>query len=134
MIKKEISAGVLMYVIFIFVAIVFGAPLLFAMSSFLVKILTRNMQIISEGMPSGDMQGAPISITDINLSQDFINMYAMISLTATSFFGSIIMGLILKGDEKAGIKYLPVMLLIGIGLFFLGKFAMESLFGKMIEV
>ncbi|HIE34472.1 MAG TPA: hypothetical protein EYP86_04975 [Candidatus Altiarchaeales archaeon] len=134
MIKKEISAGVLMYVIFIFVAIVFGAPLLFAMSSFLVKILTKNMRIISESMPSGGMQGAPISMTNINLSQDFINMYAIVSLAVTSVFGSIIIGLILKGDGKAGIKYLPVMLLIGIGLFFLGKFAMESMFGKMIEV
>ncbi|RLI93207.1 MAG: hypothetical protein DRO90_00100 [Candidatus Altiarchaeales archaeon] len=134
MIKKEISASVLMYVIFIFVAIAFGAPLLFAMSSFLVKILTKNMQLISEGMPSGGLEGAPISITNITLDQDFINFYAIVSLTVTSFFGSVIIGLILRGDEKYGLKYLPIMLLIAIGLFFLGNFAMESLFGKMMEV
>lgn len=135
MIKKEISAGVLMYVIFIFVAIAFGAPLLFAMSSFLVKLLTKNMAMISQGMPSGEaMSGAPISLTTTSLDPGFINNFAIISLTVTSIFGSIIMGLIMKGDNKSGFKYLPLLMIIAIGLFLLGSYAMDTIFGGMMNI
>jgi flagellar protein FlaJ len=132
MVKKEISASVLMYVIFIFVAIAFGAPLLFAMSSFLVKMLTQNMEIISKGMPVGEMAGAPISISKSSLKPEFINMFAIISLGVSSTFGSIIIGLILRGDNKSGLKYLPLLLLISIGLFLLGSYAMSTVFGGMM--
>ncbi len=133
MVKKEISAGVLMYVIFIFIAIAFGAPLLFSMSAFLVKLLTKNMELISEGMPKGEiMAGAPISITEAKLNPEFINMFSIISLVVTSLFGSLIMGLILRGDEKSGIKYLPILWIISLGLFVLGSYAMNAIFGSMM--
>jgi archaeal flagellar protein FlaJ len=132
MVKKEISASVLMYVIFIFVAIAFGAPLLFAMSSFLVKMLTQNMAIISKGMPVGEMAGAPISLTQTSLNPEFVSMFALISLSVSSMFGSIIMGLILKGDNKSGLKYLPLLLLVSIGLFLVGSYAMNAVFGGMM--
>lgn len=135
MVRKEISAGVLMYVLFIFIAIAFGAPLLFAMSSFLVKLLTKNMALIAEGMPKGEMMsGAPISITETQINPEFIGMFAMISLTVTSVFGSIIIGLILRGNEKDGIKYLPILLIIAVGLFLLGSYAMDVIFGGMMEM
>jgi pilus assembly protein TadC len=132
MVKKEISAGVLMYVIFIFVAIALGAPLLFSMSSFLVKLLTQNLAVISEGMPSGGMSGAPISLSNSGVSANFIGTYSLIALTVSSTFGSVIIGLILKGDNRYGLRYLPLMLLIAIGLFFAGSYVMDMFFGSMM--
>jgi len=135
MVRKEISAGVLMYVIFIFIAIAFGAPFLFAMSSFLVKLLTKNMALIAEGIPKGEMMsGAPISMTETQLDPEFISMFAMISLTVTSIFGSLIMGLILRGDVKDGVKYLPFLLIISIGLFLLGSYVMDTIFGGVMKM
>jgi pilus assembly protein TadC len=135
MVRKEISASVLMYVIFIFIAIAFGAPLLFAMSSFLVKILTKNMAIIAESMPKDEMvAGAPISMAETQLNPEFVNMFAMISLTVTSIFGSIIIGLILRGNEKDGIKYLPLLWIISVGLFLLGSYVMNMVFGSMMDM
>jgi len=135
MVRKEISAGVLMYAIFIFIAIAFGAPLLFAMSSFLVKLLTKNMALIAEGMPKGEvMSGAPISMTETQLDPEFISTFAMVSLTVTSIFGSLIMGLILRGNAKDGIKYLPFLLIISVGLFLLGSYAMDTIFGGVMEM
>ena len=134
-IKKEIQASVLMYVLFIFIAIALGAPLLFAMSAFLVKMLVTNMMIIGAEMPEtlevGDM---PISMTDVQITPEFIQMFALISLSVSSFFGSIIIGLILKGNERAGFKFLPILLGLAIGLFFLGGFVLESMLGGMMEI
>jgi len=133
-IQKEISASVLMYVLFIFIAIGFGAPLLFSMSSFLVKMLVKNMTLISSELPElQQIEDIPISMGSINISSEFIRNFAIISLASTSIFGSLIIGLIWKGDEKSGIKFLPILLLLSIGLFLLGSFVLEFFFGEMME-
>ncbi|MEM4347720.1 MAG: type II secretion system F family protein [Candidatus Altiarchaeota archaeon] len=134
MIQREISASVLMYVLFIFIAIAFGAPLLFAMSSFLVKMLVENMSVISAELPQlQEMQGIPIKVGTIKISIDFIKTFALVSLTSTSIFGALIMGLILKGDEKSGFKFLPILLFFSIGLFLLGSYLLDTFFGEMIK-
>ncbi len=134
-VQKEISASVLMYVLFIFIAIALGAPMLFAMSSFLVNILGRNMNMIAEQMPK-DFDGlagsTPIRIGHMAVSPEFITMYAVISIFTSCFFGSMIMGLIMKGEEKEGFKFMPVMLVIALVLFFLGSIVLESTMGGMM--
>ena len=134
-VQKEISASVLMYVLFIFIAIALGAPVLFAMSSFLVKLLTTNMAMIAKEMPSDfdGMGGAPISVGTIKEGfSDFIRMYSYISLFVSCLFGSMVMGLILKGEEKEGIKYVPVLLFIALLLFYGASKVLEIFMGGMM--
>lgn len=132
-IKKEIRASVLMYVLFIFIAIAFGAPLLFAMSSFLVKLLVANMAIISAEMPETlEVGSMPIAMASVQISPDFIKIFAIISLGVSSVFGSMIMGLILRGNEKAGLKFIPLMLILSIGIFFLGGYILNIFMGEML--
>jgi len=134
-IQKEISASVLLYVIFVFVAIGLAAPLLFSMSSFLVKILSTMSGKISSQMPS-DMAvaGAPISITSVSIDSGFLLQYAMASLLVSSVFGSLIMGLMLKGNAREGAKYMPVLIVLSIGLYFLGTYVMDYFFHQMVRI
>jgi len=119
MIQKEIRASVLMYVFFIFIAVGFGGPLLFSISSMLVKVLSANMALITDEMPAdfAGMQGIPISMEASSISAEFIVEYIMIALVVTSFFGSIALGLILKGDEKTGLKFLPILGVMSIAVY-----------------
>ncbi len=134
MIQREISAGVLMYALFIFIAIGMGAPLLFAMSSFLVKILVKMSTMIGAQLPTdtGDIK-IPISMTTSGISPEFIELFAVVSLTISSVFGSLIIGLILKGNARSGIKYLLILLPMSIALFFLGSYAMNTFLGGMMK-
>ena len=134
LIQKEISAGVLMYVIFIFIAIGVGAPALFAVSSFLVKLLVSNINTISAQMPAEMAAQATISITEVGVDPEFINMYSLIALSVSSVFGGIIMGLIRTGKTTDGITYIPILLLVSLGIFFIGNYAMDSIFGGMMGV
>ncbi|RLI87069.1 MAG: hypothetical protein DRO76_02905 [Candidatus Altiarchaeales archaeon] len=136
MIQKEISASVLMYVIFIFIAIGLAAPLLFAMSSFLVKVLISMSTKIGGEIPSEIAMGgsAPISMTNIQIRPEFLQEFAIASLLVSSIFGSLIIGLVLKGDGKEGIKFLPFLVVISLGLFFLGCYIMDTFFGQMIGI
>ncbi|MCX6695793.1 MAG: type II secretion system F family protein [Candidatus Altiarchaeota archaeon] len=133
-VQKEISASVLMYVMFIFIALALGAPLLFSMSSFLVKLLTTNMQLIAAEMPKdfGMSATMPISITEVKISPDFIMRYSVISISVSCLFGSLIMGLIMHGEEKDGFKYVPVMLFISLTLYFVSNYMLDTFLGSMM--
>ncbi|MFZ2456617.1 MAG: type II secretion system F family protein [Candidatus Altiarchaeia archaeon] len=136
-VQKEISASVLLYVIFIFIAIGLGAPLLFAMSGFLVQILGTMGSKISTGMGSDATFGggkAPMSITSIQIDSTFLTQYTVLSLLFSSVFGSLIIGLILKGNAREGFKYAPFLVALSLGLYFLGTFIMTSMFGQMIRM
>ena len=135
MIQKEISASVLMYAIFIAIAIVLGAPMLFALSSFLLELLVKNMELITAQMPmsfkSMASSSMPIAVGSISLDPDFAITYSMLSIAISSFFGSIVMGSIMKGEETAGLKYFPVMLIAAICLFYVIHSLLQTYLGGM---
>jgi archaeal flagellar protein FlaJ len=132
-IQKEIAASVLMYVLFIFIAIAMGAPALFAMSSFLVKLLSANMSMIAKEMPKDfDTTSMPIKLTGTSINTEFIRTYSLISITISCIMGGMIMGLILKGEEKEGFKFIPIMLFIALALFFTASYILEITIGGMM--
>jgi flagellar protein FlaJ len=136
--QKEISASVLMYAMFIAIAIALGAPMLFALSTFLLELLVKNVNLISSQMPmslkSMASSSIPISVGTISIRPEFARMYSMVSIASSSFFGSLIIGLILKGEEKAGLKYIPIMLIIALSLFYLAYQLLSSMLGGMMGV
>lgn len=132
MIQKEISAGVLMYVIFIFIAIALGAPALFAISSFLVEILSKNIEMISSQMPPEAASSSVISLTGVSVDPGFVDFFSTVSIVISCVFGSVIMGLIRSGKGKDGVKYLPMLLVVSLPLFYAIKYILSSLLGGMI--
>lgn len=136
-IKQEISANISMYIILIFFASAFGAPLLFGVSSFIVQVMTNqsahipdvsNINTSSYNSPivKGFSQGGP------KISFDFILFFAIISLFVTSAFAAMTIGVINTGTEKGGAKYLPIILLIAYSLFFIIRALLESFFSNLL--
>ena len=132
LVEQRIRASVLVYVIFIFSAIAFGAPMLFGLSSFLVQVITDIFGRVQ--LPPASALGAtPISFSDVAVSVNFINTYTIVSLVATSIMGSLILGLIAKGKEKEGFKTMPILIIMTISLFFVIKYAIGLMLGGLFE-
>ena len=124
-IEKRAASNVLMYVIFIFFAVAAGAPLLFGLSASLVKILTSLLSTVDVGhLPTN----APFTLTKITISVNFITYLSLAFLIATSLMSSMIIGLVNKGDEKAGLKYAVPLMAVSVTIFFLVKTLMASYF------
>ncbi len=128
-IEKRISSNVLMYVIFIFFAVAIGAPLLFGLSSILVEILIK---IVGDLPTDTVTENLPFSLSKINISPGFITWFAILFIFVTDVLASLILGLVNKGDEKAGLKFVIPLLLLSYSLFFfvrfmLRKFLLENL-------
>lgn len=134
LINREVTANVLMYVIFIFFAAGVGAPLIFGISTHLVGIMAAQMSKfaavdLSQFGGMGGFGAFSFSGTsNISVSIDFLILYAVISLAVTSFFGGLIIGLIKDGKEKEGFKYVPLLLCISLVLFFVTRMVATSIF------
>lgn len=130
LVEEKIRANVMMYVIFIFVAVAFGAPMLFGLSSFLVGVLTKNIAAmeIPETIVASSM---PVTFSKISITPHFVLIYAVTSMITTAFLGSLILGLIAKGKEKEGLKFIPILVICSVGIFFLVRFFIGALLGGL---
>ena len=126
--KKEVHAVVMMYAIFIFFAAGLGAPLLYGISSFLVGTMEDigSRIVVEQNFPTSMKF---MSFQGIDLSQEFLIVYVSLSLAITSIFGGMLIGLIQEGTEKAGFKYIPVLLGLSLSIFFITRYAVQNFLG-----
>jgi len=128
--RKEIHSIVMMYAIFIFFAAGIGAPLLYGISSFLVQTMQQmGGRIEIQETFTGGMKF--MTFQAIGISQEFMMYYISISLGITSLFGGLLIGLIQEGKEKAGLKYIPLLLMISLTVFFLTRIMVVQIFGAI---
>ena len=129
-VEERIRSNVLMYVIFIFGAVGFGAPLLFGLSSFLVQVLTTTMAEVEVPETAISTQ-LPISFARASIDPGFVVTFAVISLITTSILGGLVLGSISKGREREGIKFIPVLIVLSLSIFFLVRFVIGTMLGSL---
>lgn len=126
LLKQDIKAQVASYSMFIFLAIGIGAPILFASSLFLVETLIGMGTLLpSQALQTGSIH---LAFSGINLTKEFLLYYQIILMCVSSFFGSILMGLISEGKEYAGLRYIPILVGLNMGIFYFVKFVVMANF------
>jgi archaeal flagellar protein FlaJ len=133
LIDERVRSNVLVYVIFIFAAIGFGAPVLFSLSSFLISVMKDVFSSVDIPQTTASVD-IPINFSEINLDPSFITQYTIISMVITSIMGSMILGLISKGEKKAGLKFMPVLIVLTISLFFIVRMVISTLLGGLFNL
>jgi flagellar protein FlaJ len=131
MLKKEVSAQVGMYTILIFIAIGFATPLLFAFSTHLVATMSAISSTIAVPQSASYTALGPLQLSIVHISSDFLKTYSLITLTFTAIFGSLLIGMLQEGKEKAGVKYIPILLTLDITIYFGARMLLSSLIGTL---
>ena len=130
-IKKEVKANILMYGIFIGFAGCVGAPVLYALSSYLVSTIGKLGS--SADIPQEFQSRIPMmSFGSVAVDPGFLFMFSIAAILITTVFGGLIIGIIDSGNERAGIKYIPLMLGCGLAVFFLSGLLIQTMFGTLI--
>ncbi|MFQ5406086.1 MAG: type II secretion system F family protein [Candidatus Micrarchaeia archaeon] len=138
--RKEINTNTTAYAMFIVLATVIVAPILFSVTTFyadmnenLLELQQKNkldekvMQASTTGIPSfgvGTAKAIP--------SED-IRLFAISTLATTTVFSSIILSIIRYGKINKGVKYAPILLTVSLGLFFLSSSILEGLMQTIIK-
>lgn len=114
--EKKIASSTLMYVIFIFFAVSVGAPVLFGLSSVLVEIVIKVTQRLPE---VGNIQmDLPFTFNQVSISTTFVTYFSIAFIIISDFISCFVIGLVNKGEEKAGLKYFFPILGISLTIFF----------------
>ncbi len=130
LLKREMSANVATYVIFISTATIIVSPFLFALSGQLLQIVTKIMAKIK--LPSAAQAGSfPIKFSEVGISNGDFTIFAVVSLTISSFFSAIIVATIQRGDVRSGIKYIPIFIIVTLALYFIYNSFFSGIFGSI---
>jgi hypothetical protein len=125
---NQVKSQIDVYAIFIFIAISIGAPLLYALSTVLIKVVNDVMSEVSVSIPENVQIG--VSVNPSPISASFVFGYAIIAIILRILFGSLTLGLIKDGKERMGLKYIPVMAVIAFAIFFIIRYALTLMMGE----
>ena len=115
--EKRTTSNVLMYVIFIFFAVAVGAPVLFALSTIMVDVMSN----LFSGMPDIDFQTTsklPFKITKVTISSGFVVWFSMIFIVMIGIMASLVLGIVSKGKEQQGLRFMIPIIIISLTIFF----------------
>jgi pilus assembly protein TadC len=130
-IKKEVKANILMYGIFIGFAGCVGAPVLYALSSYLVTTI-GNLGTMAQ-VPQEFQSRLPLmKFGEVQVDAGFLFLFSIAAILITTIFGGLIIGIIDSGRERSGIKYIPIMSASALAIFFIARIAISVMFGTLI--
>lgn len=129
-IKQEVKANISIYFLLIFFSSAIGGPLLISISTFVVEAMGSQAMAMFPQTFTANASSLPISIGLPDV--DFVVGFGFIVVIVTAFFSSLILGVINSGRERAGLKYLPFLLLIAVTVFFLSRHFLGVFFSSFI--
>jgi Flp pilus assembly protein TadB len=128
-VEKKAASQVSMYVIFIFLAVSIFAPALFSLSGVLVGTMTNLLGDVNvEDLP----QNLPVSFNAINISETFVFYFSLTFIIVMDIMASCVLGLVGKGEEKEGLRYLPIMLFLSLSVFLIIGRVLEKVMGNLV--
>ncbi|MCH8003363.1 MAG: type II secretion system F family protein [Nanoarchaeota archaeon] len=130
--KKEMSANVTTYVIFISFATIAAAPVLFALSGVLIRVITNLGSSLGDVTTAASTAGLALSFSGAGIKYSDFRIFALVSLIITSFFSAVIISTIKKGNAKLGLRYIPIFIFVSITLFFIADIVLGKLLGVIL--
>ena len=109
-----------------------AAPFLFGLAGLLIKVITNLSATLGGVGRASAISGFALSFTGTGVTYSDFRLFALLSLTLTSFFSACIIATIKKGDIKSGFKYIPIFIAISIILFFMADVMLGKLMGVFI--
>lgn len=131
--QEEISSNIRMYTIFILMAAMIGAPLLFSISVYMSET-TANMWsgVNMDKMSQAGGAGLGMSFSKPDVDTAFLSDFSLMAIIAINFFAGLIISEIKNANIKEGAKYIPVLITISVTLFFIMKSTIGGAVGGFI--
>lgn len=123
--KNEITANTKTYTMFILFAVLIGAPLLFAISIHFVGVV-EGMQSKSN-IATADF-GLGLMSGELSINTAFLANISIVTLIITSLLACMLVGVITRGNQKYGLRYVPIVMGGSIIMFFIARTVVTNMF------
>ena len=124
--KDDISASAVAYTIFIGALVIVIAPLLFSLSFHLLLVILGFVSKLSA--TTARVSSIPISFSEIVVDPNHFKYFSIAALSIISFFSSMIVSIVEKGNIKGGLKYIPIFMLGSLLLYFVFMNILKAVF------
>lgn len=127
--KRELVTSTRTYTAFIMFTIVFGAPLLLAISVQFINVTTMmqaNTGVAEVSFGLGFLAG------EMAITADFLTKVAIAMLIITSLLASMLLGAIQEGKPKYGLRYAPIVITGTLIAFVIFRHVIKNFFGTIM--
>lgn len=124
MLRKELLSNTRTYTVLILVTVIVGAPVLFNISIHFTERLNAMRSSFNTQTVSDMGMGLLVNET---FSPDFLISMSTVTILITSLIASLLIGVIVNGEEKYGLKYAFVIVPASIIVFYLLRILVENL-------
>ncbi len=136
MVQKEVSGQMFMYTIFIAFAALIGAPVLYALTSQMITVTNTVWAGILQqnpgGLPTAGISFLRPSPPKITIAE--YHNFALAAVLLITAFAAFIVSAISTGSIYKGIRYLPIFVIVGLGIFFLISTLIGGIFSSISGV
>ncbi len=130
--KKEMAANVMTYVIFITFSTLMAAPFLMGLSYELLKVITHiGSQVSMNQMPQG-VSGMTIGFGKQSIKPSDFKNFGILVIGMTSGISAMIVTMIQKGNLKSGLKTIILFIIVGILLFLASIRLLDGMFASIL--
>ena len=126
--KEEMAATSLSYIIFIVIIVVIVTPGLFTLSFQFMGVLASVGEKIESSTGGEADTNLPINLGGISFDPSAFRSFSTNALIVVSFFASLMISMIQKGSIKAGVKYIPILVVSSQIVYRVLMFAAGGLF------
>ncbi|MEM4348083.1 MAG: type II secretion system F family protein [Candidatus Anstonellaceae archaeon] len=127
--RKQMIVNTKTYAIFIVFILVFGLPLLLAISSQFLAVFTKIQSNIGTGASQSMIGG--FSTPKVKLDIKFIDDLTIVIIVGTAILTSILVGVIAEGKLLFGLKYFPPLALAALFIFYICKTVIGGFVGAL---
>lgn len=122
--------------LFTMFASLFGSPMLLAVSLQFITMFSDLMERLDVGKLAEAIpdKATMFTITELAITPDFFETYAVLILFVTGFFAALLVGILRKGKAVSGVVNIPFFVIVSIAVFFTIRHILTSLFAKMMVV
>lgn len=129
MLKKELQASTVTYMIFIGTLVTIICPVLFALSLQLFELITGFMGALSGSTSS---LSNSINIGSAQIKEGDFKLFSILAITLTSIGSSALISIIERGSVKGIFRFLPIFLTISLLIYFFTASVLSGIFSGLM--
>jgi hypothetical protein len=128
--KEEISASAVAYTIFMAAIVIVISPLLFSLSFHLLIVILNFVSRLTA--VTGSTGTLPFSVSEVVVNPDSFRYFSIAAIAVISFFSSLIVSIVEKGNVKSGLKYIPIFLISSLIFYFIFMKILSLVFSGLV--
>ena len=130
--KRQMVISTKSYAIFVVFILLFGLPLLLAISTQFLGVFAKVQSDIGTASSGSNAGLAGLSAPKIKVDIGFIDQMTYVIIIGTSILTSLLVGIIAEGKTLYGLKYSPPLAFGALAMFFIFKAVISGFVGSLV--